>query len=197
MNNFKLQIKDILIKSSRAKENFLADELNMTHVAVAASEIISCFKRGNKVIVFGNGGSAADSQHFAAELQVRFECEREALPCMALTTNSSVLTATANDYDYTCVFSRQIEAFAVSGDLAFAISTSGNSQNIIKASETARDKKVKVISLTGGNGGKLAAISDISIIVREDNTARIQEVHITLIHAICKMVEEAFCNDNK
>ena len=197
MDNFNAEIKDILIKSYEAKKNFIADDNNLTCVSEAVLAMINCCKRGNKIIVFGNGGSAADSQHLAAELQVRFERERKALPCMALTTDSSVLTAAANDYDFSSVFSRQIEAFAASGDLALAISTSGNSENVILAAQKAKENEMKVISLTGGNGGRLVEISDIAIVVKDDNTARIQEVHITLIHAICKIVEDAFCDESR
>lgn len=197
MDKFKAQIKDILIKSYKAKENFMAEDINLTRVSDVALEMIACCKRGNKIIVFGNGGSAADSQHLAAELQVRFERERKALPCLALTTDSSVLTATANDYDFSSVFSRQIEALATPGDLAFAISTSGNSDNVILAAQKARENKMRVVSLTGGNGGRLVEVSDIAIVVKEENTARIQEVHITVIHAICKIVEDAFCDESR
>jgi D-sedoheptulose 7-phosphate isomerase len=197
MKNFDIDIKDILSESREAKKRFISDADNVKKVSDAVSEIINCFNRGNKVLVFGNGGSAADSQHFAAELQVRFEKERKALPCIALTTDSSILTAAANDYDFTKIFSRQIESLAVPGDVAFAISTSGNSDNVTIAAEKARDRGMKVISLSGGDGGRLAGISDIPVIVRENVTARIQEIHITVIHAVCKIVEEAFCDDKR
>ncbi len=197
MGTFNAKIKDILIESCETKKRFLSDVERIKKVSEAASEIIDCFSRGNKLIVFGNGGSAADSQHLAAEMQVRFEKERKALPCIALTTDTSILTAAANDYDFGKVFSRQIESLGNKGDVVIAISTSGESENIITAANKAREGKMRVISLTGKDGGTLAGISDISIIVDEKVTARIQEVHITIIHAVCKIVEEAFCDDKR
>ena len=184
-------IKNILETSLSTKKEFLEDNANIGQVAKAADAIIECYRQGGKVIVFGNGGSAADSQHMAAELLVRFEKERKSFPCIALTTNASTLTATANDYDFGRTFSRQIEALANSSDIVIAISTSGNSSNVIEAVKAAHDKKAMVIGLTGNNGGELKKESDIPIVVNADNTARIQEVHITIIHAICKVVEDS------
>ena len=129
----------------------------------------------------------------ATELIVRFEKERKSLPCIALSTNTSTLTATANDYDFSKTFSRQVEGLAESKDVVIALSTSGNSENILEAVEAARKKKVPVIALTGKDGGKLAGIVDIPIIVKSDSTARIQEIHITIIHAMCKVVEDTVC----
>lgn len=185
-------VKDILKDSIRAKDRFLSDEVNCGQVAAAAGAIVGCYGRGGKVIVFGNGGSAADSQHFAAELIVRFEKERKGLPCLALTTNTSTLTATSNDYDFNKIFSRQVEALAGPLDVVVAISTSGNSENVLEGARAARAKKIPVIALSGRGGGKLLAEADIPIVVNAENTARIQEVHITIIHIICKIVEEAF-----
>jgi D-sedoheptulose 7-phosphate isomerase len=190
--NTKDTIRKILEESIAAKQKFLGDESGIAAVIEAVDVIIGSLKKGGKVIVFGNGGSAADSQHLAAELVVRFEKERKALPAVALTTDTSILTATANDYDFSKVFSRQVEALAGPSDVVFAISTSGNSPNVIEGARAARAKNVPVIALTGRDGGKLAAGSDVSIIVRSDNTARVQEVHQTLIHVICKLVEDAF-----
>jgi D-sedoheptulose 7-phosphate isomerase len=150
-------------------------------------------KKGGKVIVFGNGGSAADSQHMAAELVVRFEKERKGLPCIALNTNTSTLTAASNDYSFDKTFSRQVEALAEQRDVVIAISTSGNSKNVLEGAKEARAKKVPVIALAGRDGGELAAMADIPIVVRCENTARIQEVHIAIIHALCKIVEETVC----
>ncbi|MGB2630455.1 MAG: D-sedoheptulose 7-phosphate isomerase [Candidatus Omnitrophota bacterium] len=183
-------IKKIFEDSLAAKNVFLADDLNVGKVAEAAQALIECYERGGKVIVFGNGGSAADSQHMAAELLVRFEKERKSLPCIALNTNSSTLTAMSNDYSFDRTFSRQVEAFAVEGDVAVAISTSGNSPNVLEGAKAARGKKARVIALTGKDGGKLAGLADVPIVVKSGNTARIQEVHVTIIHALCKLVEE-------
>jgi len=183
-------IKDLLEDSLRAKESFLSDTEAVKKVAAAAEAIAGCYKNGGKVLVFGNGGSAADSQHLAAELVVRFEKERRALPAMALTTDTSVLTAAANDYDFREVFSRQVEAFAEGADIAVAISTSGNSPNVLEGVRAARRKGVPVIALTGKDGGSLAREADIAIVARVGNTARIQEIHVTVIHIICKIVED-------
>jgi len=184
-------IKNVFRDSLSAKKRFLDDAAGMDGVARAAEAIAECYRRGGKVIVLGNGGSAADSQHMAAELLVRFEKERKSFPCIALTANTSALTAAANDYDFSKVFSRQIEALAGPSDVVVAISTSGNSDNVIEAAKAARAKKALVIGLTGGEGGRLKKESDIPILVKAGNTARIQEVHITIIHAICKIVEDS------
>ncbi len=191
-----MDVKEILTKifseSIEAQKRFAGDPDNIAAVAETAKAIIDCFKNGGKVLVFGNGGSAADAQHMAAELVVRFEKERKSLPCLALTADQANLTAIGNDYDFSRVFSRQIESFAAEGDVVVAISTSGTSPNVIEGAIAARDKKAKVIALGGRDGGKLLPLSDLSVIVRENNTARIQEVHATIIHAICKLVEDAF-----
>ena len=186
-------VKRIFDESLSAKKEFISDGLNMEKVAEAAGALVECYKRGGKVIIFGNGGSAADSQHMAAELLVRFEKERKSLPCIALSANTSTLTATANDYDFSKTFSRQVEGLAESRDAAVVISTSGNSENVLEGVKAARAKGIPVIALTGKDGGKLAPLADIPIIVASDVTARIQEVHITIIHALCKIIEETVC----
>jgi D-sedoheptulose 7-phosphate isomerase len=184
-------IKKIFEDSLKVKKDFLSDSECMSNLSKAASELVECYKRGGKVIIFGNGGSAADSQHMAAELLVRFEKERRSLPCIALSTNTSTLTATSNDYSFEKSFSRQVEGLAASEDVVIAISTSGNSANVIEGAKAAHSKGAKVIALAGKKGGKLAEVADIPVVVKCDNTARIQEVHITIIHALCKIVEEA------
>ncbi|MFQ5952810.1 MAG: SIS domain-containing protein [Candidatus Omnitrophota bacterium] len=186
-------IKKIFENSMEVKKAFASDDVNMDKVAEAAQALVECSKRGGKVIVFGNGGSAADSQHMAAEFLVRFEKERKSVPCIALSTNTSTITAMSNDYSFDKIFSRQVEALAEEGDAVVAISTSGNSENILEGAKAALDKKVPVIALTGNTGGELAGLADTPIIVKSDNTARIQETHITIIHALCKIVEEAVC----
>lgn len=185
-------LKKIFSESIEAQKRFAGDPANIDAVDEAAEAIIECFKKGGKVLVFGNGGSAADAQHMAAELVVRFEKERKSLPCIALNADQANLTAIGNDYDFSRVFSRQIESFASEKDVVVAISTSGMSPNVIEGAVAARAKKAKVVALGGRDGGKLLPLSDIAIIVRENNTARIQEVHATVIHAICKLVEDAF-----
>ncbi|MFH1552108.1 MAG: D-sedoheptulose 7-phosphate isomerase [Candidatus Omnitrophota bacterium] len=184
-------VKKIFEDSLDVKRQFIGDDVSVAAVAEAAMALVECFRRGGKVIVFGNGGSAADSQHMAAELVVRFEKERKSLPCIALTTDTSILTATANDYDFSKTFSRQVEALASPGDVVVAISTSGNSKNVLEGVGVARQRKVPVIALTGKDGGKLAGESDISIVVKSENTARIQEIHVTVIHVLCKIIEDA------
>lgn len=185
-------IKKIFSDSMDATKRFSGDPAQISKVADAAQAIIDCYKKGGKVLILGNGGSASDAQHMAAELVVRFEKERRGLPCIALGSDQASLTAIGNDYDFSRVFSRQIEAFASENDIVIAISTSGKSPNVLEAVSEAKRRKAKVIALGGRDGGKLAALADIPIIVREENTGRIQEVHSTIIHILCKLVEDAF-----
>ncbi|MEM3744718.1 MAG: D-sedoheptulose 7-phosphate isomerase [Candidatus Micrarchaeaceae archaeon] len=156
----------------------------------AAAVIVNALKSGHKLITFGNGGSAADAQHIAAELAGRFYKDRKPLPAIALTTNTSSLTAIANDYSYEDVFARQMEGIGANGDVAIAISTSGNSKNVIKAVEKAKEMGIYVIGLTGGNGGALKELCDMPIVVNSGNTPIIQEVHIAIGHMICMLVEK-------
>ena len=153
--------------------------------------ILTSYRNGGKVILCGNGGSAADAQHLAAELVGRFKLERRALPAIALNTNTSILTALGNDYGYETVFSRQVEALANEKDIIIGLSTSGNSPNVLKAIEAAKAKGAMTIGLTGGNGGSLAKMTDLAIVVPSDNTPRIQEAHITIGHIVCELVERA------
>jgi len=154
--------------------------------------IVSTLKEGKKVLLAGNGGSAADAQHIAAELSGRFVKERRALPGIALTTDTSALTSIANDYGYQFVFSRQLEALAQPGDLFIGISTSGNSEGILKAFESAQKLQCKTLGLSGRNGGKMNGLCDLNIIVPSDITARIQEMHILIGHILCKAVDNEF-----
>ena len=154
-----------------------------------ADLILQTFKAGKKVLLCGNGGSAADAQHIAAEFVGRYETERRALPAIALTTDTSALTALANDYDFERIFSRQVDALAVEGDCLIAISTSGNSPNVISAVMAARKLGCKVVGMTGSKGKKLASLSDACIMIPSDRTARIQEAHITVAHIWCEIVE--------
>ncbi|MDJ0575991.1 MAG: SIS domain-containing protein [Xenococcaceae cyanobacterium MO_234.B1] len=161
----------------------------ITKIANAAEQIISTLRRGNKILVMGNGGSAADAQHLAAELVGRFERERRSLPIMALTSDTSVLTAIANDYGVDQLFARQIEGLGTPGDLILAISTSGNSPNILEGVKTAIAKELNVIGLTGATGGELESLCPLSLCVPSSRTARIQEAHTTICHVLCEAVE--------
>jgi D-sedoheptulose 7-phosphate isomerase len=164
-------------------------------IAEAASLIVATLRAGGKVLSCGNGGSAADAQHFSSELLGRFEAERASLPAVALTTDTSTLTAIANDYSYEQVFARQVSALGQDGDLLLAISTSGNSGNVIAAVRVAHQKGMRVVALTGRKGGKMPAelaAGDIELRVPSDRTARIQEVHLLMIHGLCDVVEAAF-----
>jgi len=178
-----------ILKDSADVKKKTAEQL-ADKIADAAQLVLDALKQGGKVLLIGNGGSAADAQHIAAELAGRFEMERDSLPAIALTTNTSVLTALANDYGYDVIFSRQLEALASEKDILIAISTSGTSPNILKAAEIARSKNVTVIGLTGRDGGKLKDMADLAIMVPSNDTARIQEAHITIGHIICHLVEE-------
>ncbi len=154
--------------------------------------IFDTLERGNKILICGNGGSAADAQHIAAEFVGRFETERKALPAIALTTDTSALTALTNDYNFGRVFSRQIEALGKEGDLLIAISTSGNSTNVLSAAISARNIGCKTLALTGANGKKLASLCDMSLMIPSERTARIQEGHITVAHIWCEMIDFKF-----
>ncbi len=158
-------------------------------VVEAASAVVEALRAGHKVLVFGNGGSASDAQHFAAELVGRFMRERRALPAIALTTDTSVLTAIANDYAFDRVFARQIEALGRDGDVAIGISTSGGSANVVSAFAAARDAGMTIVDLTGRDGGAVGAAADIHVNVASSSTARVQEVHRTLLHAMCELIE--------
>jgi D-sedoheptulose 7-phosphate isomerase len=184
----KILEEGILIKQAVAK-NKVGD------IEAISKLIIAAYNTGGKVILFGNGGSAADAQHIACELVGRFALKRRAFPAIALTTNTSTLTAIANDYGYNEVFSRQVEALVGEKDVVIGISTSGNSPSVVEAMKTAKMKGAKTIGLTGGDGGKLAKVADIALIVPSDNTPRIQEVHITIGHIVCEIVEKELSGD--
>ena len=167
-------------------------EKNADPIAQAVEAIVATFKAGGKVLIFGNGGSAADSQHIAAEFVGRFKKERRALAAIALTTDTSILTALGNDYSFDIVFARQIEALGTPKDFAWGISTSGNSPNVIEGIKKAKAMGMRTIVLTGGDGGRIKPLSDVALIVPSKITARIQESHICIAHCICELVEENF-----
>jgi D-sedoheptulose 7-phosphate isomerase len=162
------------------------------NITLAGTAICRAFSEGNKLLICGNGGSAADCQHIAAELVGRYKRERKGLPAIALTTDSSILTAWSNDYNYETVFARQIESLGKEGDILLALSTSGNSPNVLQAVFQAKQQGMSVISLTGKGGGQLKEVSDIAIVAPTDDTARIQECHQLAYHILCDIIDTEF-----
>ncbi len=181
------EIQKELQESIRVKESLLSSSIET--INKIANLLVNALRNGNTVYLMGNGGSAADAQHIAAELVGRFKKERRALPAHSLTTNTSILTAIANDYSYDVCFSRQVEAFVKKGDIVFGLSTSGNSANILKAVLLAKEKGAVTVGFTGENGGELKDAADICLMVPSSNTPRIQECHITVGHILCSVVE--------
>jgi D-sedoheptulose 7-phosphate isomerase len=181
------RIRSLIADNIQAHQRFSND--GVAAVVAAAGAISKALTAGHKVLAFGNGGSAADAQHFIAELVGRFEHERPGLPGISLTTDTSILTAVANDYGYDKIFTRQVEALGVRGDVAFGISTSGKSPNVLAALELARARGLVTIALTGRDGGPIGKAVDVHLNVAESSTARVQEVHITIIHAICALID--------
>jgi D-sedoheptulose 7-phosphate isomerase len=184
-----MEIKNIIEQSISLKHQVLADNELLARVESAAEAIIACYRKQGKVLFCGNGGSAADAQHLAAELSGRFYYDRQPLDAEALHVNSSYMTAVANDYDYSQVYARLTQAKGREGDVLIAISTSGNSANILEAISSARLKGMIVIGMTGLSGGKMAGLCDVLLNVPSQDTPRIQEVHILLGHIICEQVE--------
>ncbi len=185
---------------NRIKHNFqdsistkqIAAETLSEPIARAAQAITQCLLAGNKIMSCGNGGSAGDAQHFSSEMLNRFEMERPGLPAIALTTDTSTLTSIANDYSYEQIFAKQVHALGQAGDMLLAISTSGNSNNVNRAIEAAHDREMHVIALTGKEGGELTdrlLLEDVEIRVPSDSTARIQEVHLLVIHCLCDLID--------
>ena len=186
-------MKEAIVKafeeSVRTKKSFLKD--NLETLLVVIDLIAQAFLRGNKLLLFGNGGSAADAQHIAAEFVNRFRIDRPPLPALALTTDTSAITSIANDYDYKEIFAKQVKALGKEGDVALAISTSGNAANVLAAIDACKKLKITTVGLTGGDGGKMARRVDHLLCVSEGkNTARIQETHILVGHVICEMVDQ-------
>ncbi len=180
-------IRTIFEDTTAAHQRFSARQLDT--VVAAAVAIRRAVTNGRKLLAFGNGGSAADAQHLVAELVGRFEMERVALAAVALTSNSSIVTAIGNDYSYDYVFARQVEALGVAGDVAFGISTSGKSPNVERAMVAAKARGLLTIALTGRDGGSIGPIADIHLNVAEQSTPRVQEVHRTVLHAMCSLIE--------
>lgn len=188
MNN---KITSIIQASIDVKQQVLKDEILKQTINDCVSLIVNAFNNGNKVLFAGNGGSAADAQHLAAEFSGRFYIDRKALPAEALHCNTSYLTAVANDYSYDVIYARLLEGIGNSGDVIIGLSTSGNSKNIIKAFEVAKQKNITTIGFTGATGGKMKDLSDYLINVPSTDTPRIQESHILIGHIICELVEAA------
>lgn len=184
-----MSIENIIQESINVKELIVANKDLINRIKSAAQSCVESLQEGGKVHFCGNGGSAADAQHLAAELSGRFYYDRKPLNAEALHVNTSYLTAVANDYSFNMIYSRMIEASAKQGDVLVAISTSGNSENIVKAIETAKQKKMLVVGMTGETGGKMATLSDILINVPSSCTPRIQEAHIMIGHIICEIIE--------
>ena len=182
-------IRKYLSESVKVKREILDDSSLLDKIKETASLIIKAYRNRKKLILFGNGGSAADAQHIAGELVNKLKLERSALPALAFTTDTSILTSIANDYDYSRVFARQVEALVEEGDVVIGISTSGSSLNVLKGIEVAKEKGARVIGFTGKDGGKLTQTADLTIEVPSSDTPRIQEAHITILHIICFLVE--------
>lgn len=193
--NMKDSILKIFEESAQIKVKFARD--NCDKILEVVQLIAQAFREGKKVILFGNGGSAMDASHIAAEFVNRFLMERPPLPAIALNTDTAVLTSISNDYDFSQVFSKQLAALGHEGDVVIGFSTSGNSANVIKAIETAKKNGMKTVVLTGGTGGKMAKLADYTFIVSTKTTARIQETHITLGHTICQLVDEELFGNSR
>jgi D-sedoheptulose 7-phosphate isomerase len=186
------KIKNIISSSIAVKQAILSDSKLLDAVQNISNEMVKCLRFDNRIYFCGNGGSAADAQHLAAEFSGRFYTDRKALPAEALHCNTSYLTAVANDYSYDVVYSRLIDGISKEGDVVVGLSTSGNSSNIVKAFEVAREKRVITVGFTGKDGGKMKPLSDFLLNVPSVDTPRIQESHIMLGHIICQMVEELY-----
>jgi len=188
-------LKNQIAASAATKEKILADESLLKIIENVATECVNVYKNSKKTLIAGNGGSAADAQHIAAELVGRYGFDRPSLPSLALTTDTSNLTAIGNDYGYDKVFSRQLEGMGQEGDLFIGISTSGNSQNVINAFLSAKEKGITTVALVGRDGGKMAAMADYAIIIPSNDTPRIQESHILIGHIICDVIEKEIFGD--
>lgn len=186
------KIKEIISSSIETKQRLLADETLLKTICDTVDVIVNTFRNGNRVYFCGNGGSAADAQHLAAEFSGRFYTDRKALPAEALHCNTSYLTAVANDYSFDDIYSRLIDGIGEQGDVLIGLSTSGNSKNIIKAFETAKKKRMITIGFTGESGGKMKPLCDQLINIPSTDTPRIQESHIMVGHIICQLVEEKY-----
>ncbi|MCU0665866.1 MAG: D-sedoheptulose 7-phosphate isomerase [Candidatus Omnitrophica bacterium] len=185
------RIQDVLLESIHVKETILRNQIS--EIKAMAEIMIEALRKGGKVILFGNGGSAGDCQHIAAELVGRFKKDRGALAGIALTTNTSIITSLANDYGYDVVFAKQVEALGQKNDIALGISTSGKAKNVALGLKQAKKMGLKTIAWSGGDGGEICRIADVSFVVPSSITARVQEAHITVGHIICELIEQELC----
>ncbi len=181
--------------SAATKQSILENETLLDLLVEVAQKCVEVYKNGKKILIAGNGGSAADAQHFAAELVGRYGFDRPSLPSLALTTDTSALTAIGNDYGYDYVFSRQLEGLGVQGDLFIGISTSGNSQNVLNAFESAKSRGITTVALVGRDGGRMGQMADYAIIIPSEKTPRIQESHLLVEHIICDIIEKEIFGD--
>jgi len=182
------EILNIFKESAEIKINFAKD--NAARIEEVVNVIVTILQRGKKILIFGNGGSAADAQHIAAELVNRYILDRNPLPALALTTDTSIITSISNDFSFDEIFSKQINALGRKGDIAWGITTSGQSRNVVRAFKTARELGLITLGFTGNDGGEAAALADYNFNVNCESTPRIQETHITLAHVICELVEK-------
>lgn len=189
MKNIERLISHRLMESMAVHEKLLQDAVKR-QIGQIAAKMADTIQSGGKLLICGNGGSASDALHFAGELVGRFQKERNAWPAIALNADVSTMTAIANDYGYQEIFARQVKALAKQGDILVGISTSGNSENVLRAVDTAKEMGICTICLLGKNGGKLAKAAQMSLVVPESVTARVQEAHITIIHVLCEIIEE-------
>jgi D-sedoheptulose 7-phosphate isomerase len=186
MSNISSNLNRAISDSVQVLESLKNLELEVSRVADLIGE---CFRTGNKLLMCGNGGSAADASHFATELVVRFTKDRRALPAICLASDSGILTACGNDYGFDKIFARQVAAFGQAGDVLICFTTSGNSKNVLRALEEAKARKLKTIAFLGHDGGSTIGIADIDLLIKDDSTARIQEGHQLLIHVLCEIIE--------
>ncbi len=184
-------IKNRIEQSIEVKKKLLEDERLISNIAIAADKISQSIEYGGKIILCGNGGSASDAMHFAGELVGRFQRERKSWPAIVLNSDPVAMSSIANDYDYNEVFSRQMAAFAHEEDIFMGISTSGNSENVIRAVNAAKEKGTFTVGLLGYDGGRMVSLVDLPIVVPDNVTARVQETHIVIIHILCELIEEA------
>ena len=183
------RIQQLALESIETKRAFFDSHADV--VARAADLLVATIRAGGKVLIFGNGGSAADAQHIAAELVNRLNYDRPPIAAIALTTDTSILTSVANDASFSDLFERQVRALGRAGDAAVAISTSGNSANVLKAVAAARELNINIVALAGRDGGRLAPLADVALVVETDSTQRVQETHITIAHILCELIEDA------
>lgn len=188
-------IKERINESINVKKSLLENNELLENISKVADEIVSCIKNGGKLVLCGNGGSASDALHFAGEIVGRFQKERKAWPAVVLNSDVATMTAIANDYSYDDMFARQAEGHVNKGDILIGISTSGNSENVLRAARVAKSKGAKTVALLGKDGGKIAKEVDYPLVVRYNTTARVQECHICIIHILCEISENILANE--